>query len=77
METLLRVIGMGLVVLAGMLVLSGLSDDAPGLIPFGLLVAGLGAFALVGARDEEARRIHLEGLLERLSVALEREDRRG
>lgn len=76
METLLRVIGLAFVVLAAMLALSGLSGDAPGLIPFGILLAGLGAYALVGARDEEKRRSRLEDLLERLSAALEREDRR-
>lgn len=56
MERLLRVIGLTLLVVAAAAILGGMTDDAPGLVLIGLLLAGVGVYALVGARLERAQR---------------------
>lgn len=52
MARLLRVIGLTLLVIATAAVLGGTTDDAPGLVLIGLLFAGVGVYAWVGARSE-------------------------
>lgn len=55
MARLLRVIGCTLLIIALGAILAGSSDDAPGLVLIGLLFAGVGVYALIGARLEGER----------------------
>ena len=76
MGTMIRVIGMGLAVFGSLLVLIGLSDDAPGAILLAMLLFGVAAYALVAARREDAHRVRTDALLERVAAALDRGDPR-
>lgn len=70
MPTLLRTLGSGLLVLAGLFTLAGLSDDAPGLVVVAMGVVGVALYALLGARREDARRDRLEELLRAIADRL-------
>lgn len=67
MPTLLRVMGMFFGVLAVGAILGGASDDAPGLVLIGLMLAGVGVYSFIGSRTESDRMMRIEALLERLS----------
>ena len=70
MPTLLRTFAAGLVVLAALFTIGGLSDDAPGLVFIAACVVGVAVYGFIGARREEVRRAHLEGTLGRIADAL-------
>lgn len=76
MGTMIRVIGMGLFVFGVLLVLIGLSDDAPGAILLAMLLFGVAGYALLAARREDAHRARTDALLERIAAALDRGDPR-
>ena len=67
MGTLLRAFGMGLAAFGVLLVLIGLSDDAPGAILIAMIVFATSGYALLGARREEARADRIEELLRRIA----------
>lgn len=76
MGSLLRVIGTGLGAFGVLLVLIGLSDDAPGAILIALLVFGAAAYALLSSRREDRHRARTDALLERIAAALDKSEPR-